>query len=106
MTEIISCFSPAGPYIPKLMPIQPRPRAETSRLLLPSLRFCILNPFRKSDWLLRLERRHVDGEAVFHIGLEQSPVSFVDLLNGDDFDISSDVVLAAEVEHVLGLGDA
>src|SRR5882672_7826258 len=41
ITEIISCLSPAGPY-PKLIPIQPRPIADTSRLLFPSLRFCIV----------------------------------------------------------------
>ena len=36
--------SPAGPY-PKLMPMQPSPSAETSRPLLPSLRFCIAISF-------------------------------------------------------------
>ena len=55
---------------------------------------------------LRFERSHVDGEAVLHIGLEQSLVGFVDLLDGDDFDIGGDVVLAAKVEHLLGFGDA
>src|SRR6476660_4204759 len=44
MTEIISCLSLAGPY-PKLIPMQPSPRAETSRLLFPSLRFCIVSPY-------------------------------------------------------------
>ena len=29
---------------PKLMPMQPSPRAETSRLLFPSLRFCMIAP--------------------------------------------------------------
>ena len=33
-------------------------------------------------------------------------VGFVDLLDGDDFDVGGDVVLAAEVEHLLGFGDA
>ena len=56
--------------------------------------------------LLRFQRSHVDREAVLHIGLEQSLVGFVDLLDRDDFDIGGDVVLAAEVEHLLGFGDA
>src|ERR1700680_5042660 len=42
MTEIISCLSLAGPYI-TLIPMQPRPRADTSKLLFPSLRFCIVS---------------------------------------------------------------
>ena len=53
-----------------------------------------------------LERSHIDGEAVLHIGLEQSLVGFVDLLDRDDFDIGGDVVLAAEIEHLLSFGDA
>ena len=56
--------------------------------------------------LFGLEGRHVDGEAVLHVGLEQPLVGFVDLLDGDDFDVGGDVVLAAEVEHLLRLGDA
>src|SRR6266852_3710712 len=55
--------------------------------------------------LLRFERSHVDRKAVLHIGLEQSLVSFVDLLDWDNFDIGNDVVLSAEIEHLLGLGD-
>src|SRR5208337_66853 len=56
--------------------------------------------------LLRFERSHIDGEAVLHIGLEKSLVGFIDLLDGDDFDIGGDVMCAAEIEHLLGLGDA
>src|SRR5437016_1818754 len=33
----------AGPS-PKLIPMQPRPRADTSKLLFPSFRFCIVSP--------------------------------------------------------------
>jgi hypothetical protein len=33
----------AGPY-DQLMPIQPKPRADTCRPLLPNFRFCILHP--------------------------------------------------------------
>src|SRR5487761_1158164 len=55
--------------------------------------------------LLRFERSHINGEAVLYIGLEQSLVGFVDLLDGDDFDIGGDVMCAAEVEHLLGFGD-
>jgi hypothetical protein len=37
---VISCLSLGGPY-EKLIPMQPSPKAETSKLLFPSLRFCI-----------------------------------------------------------------
>ena len=53
-----------------------------------------------------IQRSHVDGEAVFHVGLEQPLVGLVDLLDRDHFDVGGDVVFAAEVEHLLGLGDA
>src|ERR1017187_10299086 len=56
--------------------------------------------------LLRSERSHINREAVLHIGLEQSLVGFVDLLDGDDFDIGGDVMCRAKVEHLLGLRDA
>src|SRR5204862_7308364 len=55
---------------------------------------------------LRFERSHVDREAVLHVGLEQSLVGFVDFLDGNDFDIGSNVVSAAKVEHLLRFGDA
>src|SRR5579859_7248781 len=61
-------------------------------------------PYCSSN-LLGFERSHVDGEAVLHIRLEQSLVSFVDFLDGDDFDVGGNVVLAAEVEHLLGFGN-
>ena len=56
--------------------------------------------------LLGFERSHIDREAVPHIGLEQSFVGFVDLLDGDDFDIGGNVMRPAKVEHLLGFGDA
>jgi hypothetical protein len=37
--------------------------------------------------LLRFERRHIHGESVLHIGLDQYLVGFVDLLDRDDFHI-------------------
>src|ERR1700693_4795180 len=40
MSVIMSFLSAAGPR-PKLIPMQPRPMAETSRSLFPSFRFCI-----------------------------------------------------------------
>src|SRR5207249_6772927 len=55
---------------------------------------------------LRFERSHVDGKPVLHVGLEQSLVGFVDFLDRDDFDIGSNVVSAAKVEHLLSFGDA
>jgi hypothetical protein len=56
--------------------------------------------------LLRLERRHIDRESVLHIGLHHSLVGFVDLLDRNDFHIGGDVVVAAEIEHLLGFSDA
>src|SRR2546430_255368 len=41
MREMLSCLSGNGGK-EALIPMQPSPRAETSRLLFPSLRFCIL----------------------------------------------------------------
>src|SRR5438309_11581083 len=55
---------------------------------------------------LRFQRSHIDREAVLHVRLQQSLVGFVDLLNGNDFDVGGDVVFAAEIEHLLGLGDS
>src|SRR5436190_15952539 len=55
---------------------------------------------------LRFERSHVDGKAILHVGLEQSLVGFVYFLNWNDFDVGRDVMLAAKIEHLLGLGDA
>src|SRR5947208_14534683 len=54
---------------------------------------------------LRFERCHVDRETVLHIGLEQSLISFIDFLDRNHFHISSDVMLAAKIEHLLRFGD-
>src|SRR5512132_3054348 len=43
ITAMPCCRSTAGPR-PELMPMQPSPIAETSRLLWPSIRFCIRSP--------------------------------------------------------------
>src|SRR5271165_6395548 len=63
--------------------------------LLPEKRKCLFIR------LLRLERGHVDREAVFHISLHKSLVRFIHLLNGNDLHIRCDVVSPAEVEHFL-----
>src|SRR6476661_6645638 len=97
--------------------MQPSPMAETSRLLLPSLRFCILKN-RTSDsvlisqpstnslfWSFRLKGSHIDGETILHIGLQQSLVSFVDFLDWNNFDVGRDVMFAAKIEHLLRFGD-
>src|ERR1035437_5827367 len=76
--------------VPSLPPINPEPRMPTRML------FFVL---------LRFKRSHIDREAVLHIGLEQSLVGLVDLLDLDDFDVGGDVVFAAKIEHPLGLGD-
>src|SRR6516225_8741557 len=66
----------------------------------------LLEVFRSIASLFRFQRSHVDGEPVLHIGFEQSLVCFVDFLNRNDFDFSSDVMFAAKIEHLLRLGDA
>ncbi len=52
---------------------------------------------------LRLERSHIDRKAVLHVRLQQSFIGFVNLLDRDDLNIGGNVMLAAEVEHLLGL---
>ena len=46
---------------------------------------------------LGFQRLHVDAETVVDRPLEHPLVSLVDLLNGDDFNLAGDVVLAAEI---------
>src|ERR1700693_1197585 len=74
------------------------PSSSNLRKVLPETRKCLF------IGLLRFERSHVDGEAVLHIGLEKSLISFVDLRDRDDFDIGGNVVPCAEIEHLLGFG--
>ncbi len=52
------------------------------------------------------ERAAVDHEAVAHVGGEHALVGLVDLVGVDHLDLADDAVLGAEVEHLLGLGDA
>jgi hypothetical protein len=64
---------------------------------------------RESVWsllLLRFQRSHIDREAILNIGFEESFVRLIDLLDGDDFHIGSDVVLPAEVQHLLRFSEA
>src|ERR1022692_3652181 len=56
--EVISCLSLGGPY-EKLIPMQPSPRAETSRPLFPSLRFCIWLSFGTVSLISSLGSRAV-----------------------------------------------
>ncbi len=62
-------------------------------------------PLRALLRFFRLQRSHVDGEAVFHIRFQQPVIGLVYLLHGDHFDIGRDVVGSAKVEHLLGLGN-
>src|SRR6266496_31548 len=75
------------------------PSSSNRRKVLPEKRKCLF------IGLLGFERSHVNGEAVLHIRLEQSLAGFVGFLDRDHFDIGGDVVLPAEVEHLLGFGD-
>jgi hypothetical protein len=72
-----------------------------------SRRVCsVVSPARRLPALFLLQRGHVDGETVLHIRLQQALVGLVDPLDRDHLHIGDDAVLAAEVEHLLGLGDA
>jgi hypothetical protein len=51
--------------------------------------------------LLRFERGHINGEAVLHIGPEQSLVGIVDLLDRDHFYIRS--LLSSDLNGSAGL---
>src|SRR5205085_436136 len=53
--------------------------------------------------LLRLEGSHIDREPVLHVRLEQPLIRFVHLLDRDHLKIRRDVVLPAEIKHLLRL---
>jgi len=55
---------------------------------------------------LRFERSHINRKAILHIRVRQSLVGFIDVLDGDDFDVGADVMFPAKVEHLLGLRNA
>src|SRR5208282_4208745 len=52
------------------------------------------------------ERRHVDDKTVAHVALDHPFVSFVHFLNRNLFDVGCNVMLSAEIEHLLGFFDA
>ena len=52
------------------------------------------------------ERGGVDDVAVAHVGGDDVVVSLGDVLTTNHFDLRDDAVLSAEVEHLLGFGDA
>ena len=52
------------------------------------------------------QRRHVNHKTVFHIILQQPLISLVDLLNTNCLYVRGDVMLAAEIQHLLSLADA
>ena len=59
------------------------------------------DPETRRSRSLGFERSHVDDEAVFYIALEHAFVGVVDLIHPDHFDIAGDIVLSAEIEHLL-----
>src|SRR5271166_1109916 len=76
------------------------PASSNRRRRLPGTRKCL------TIVLLSFQRSHVDGEAILHIRLEESFVRLIDLLDRDHFYVGGDVVLPAEVQHLLRLCDA
>ena len=61
---------------------------------------CLQAGYSDLSEAMSIEKRYFTSD------LSEPLVGFVDLLDGDDFDVGGDVVLAAEVEHLLGFGDA
>src|SRR3712207_4546806 len=51
--------------------------------------------------LLRFQRSHINGEAVFYIGLEHSLINLIDFLDRDDLYVGCYVMFAAKVKHFL-----
>jgi hypothetical protein len=56
--------------------------------------------------LLRFQRSHVDGKAIFNVRSDHPLVGFIDLLDRNDFHVSGDVVLTAEVEALMSCSAA
>ena len=56
--------------------------------------------------LSRLQRGHIDDEAVFHVSLDRAVIGRVHVLDRDGLDVAGNVVLAAEIEHLLRLRQA
>lgn len=54
---------------------------------------------------LSSEGSHIDRKSIFDVTLHHAFVRFIDLLNGNDFDVGSHIVGGAKIQHLLGLGD-
>jgi hypothetical protein len=63
-----------------------------------------MDPKRESTLLFK--RSHIDHEAVFYITFQQSFIGYIDIMNPDNPDIRSNLVLATKIEHLLGFGDS
>jgi CubicO group peptidase (beta-lactamase class C family) len=64
------------------------------------------NRGRSGRLLLRLQRRHVDDETVFHVAAYDPLPGSVDVLHRSHFDLGHDVALRAEIEHLLRFLDS
>ncbi len=49
---------------------------------------------------------HIDNEAIFYVTLQHASEGAFNLFASDHFDVGGDVVLAAEVEHLLRFANA
>src|SRR5690606_18485468 len=61
---------------------------------------------RSQARIVGLDGGGVDDEPVAHVAVDHPVVGVVDLVGGDDLDLGADAVLGAELQHLLGLGDA
>ena len=56
--------------------------------------------------ILILQAFHINYKSVFHIAFQHSLVSFINVLHFDDLNIRNDIMLATEIQHLLGFLDA
>ena len=66
----------------------------------------VLTPELPPCRLPRFERSHINGEAVFYIGLEHSLISLIDLLDRDDLYVGMQFVLGTEMHLINKKNDS
>jgi hypothetical protein len=61
---------------------------------------------RSSNRRFRLQRSHVDHEAILDVLVEHALPGLIDLLNGNYLNVSRESMLGAEIQHFLSLCNA
>ena len=57
-------------------------------------------------FVLRVPSLHIDHKPVLHIRLQYPFIRFIHLVHTDDLHIGNDIVLSAEIKHLLRFADA